>query len=1115
MALEPVRFAVLGSVRVWRAGVEATLGRPQERALLGLLLVRAGRPVAVSEIVDVLWGRRPPASAVNVIRRHIGSVRRRLEPGLPNRAVGRWLIRDAGGYRLLVDADCLDLLRFRALRDEARRVGADASPTRVVELLMEALDLWRGPVGAGIPPEVRERAGFGAVDRERVAAVREVADAALRAGTAAVVLPALREAAANHPLDEPLLARLIRALAATGHEAEALSAYRAACARLADELGIDPGAELREAAGGLVLRRAGVGARAADRAVHERGQYERGQYERGLSEGGLHEGGLHQDGCYQGGCDEGGCYEGGCYEDGPHGADPQEGSPCDTAPHSVGRHDGGFHVAGSHVAGSHVGGPHDSGLYDAGSHVGGPRDTGLHDNGLHDAEPHTDAPHNAGSPSPTRSTFGSPEPDTAAGATPPAAPAPTAVPAQLPHDLPTFTGRRAELDEALALLASRSHGAAEGVGAVDGDGDGVSPTATVVISAIGGMAGIGKTTLAVHWAHRVADRFPDGQLYVNLRGFAPSGAVMSAGEAVRVFLDALGVPPERVPSGVDAQAALYRSLLAGRRFLVLLDNARDTEQIRPLLPVTPGCLAIVTSRDQLSGLVTAHGAHTLTLRPLDAEQARVFLERRLGTGRLAGEARAVAEIAALCGGLPLALACVAARAAAHPGFPLSAIAAELRAAHGSLDAFSRTDASANVEAVFSWSLAAVSTEAARLFPLLALHPGPDFSATATAALAELPVRRAGLLLAELADVHLVSEPAPGRYALHDLLRAHAAELLHDRYPDTGQEAAEERLYAYYALTAHATEPLLAPHADPMPPGPPPAGVQAEPLAGHEEALAWLTAEYPVLLAVVEAAARAGHDRAACLLAWSLEPFFDRRGHWHDWAATQRTALDASLRPADPAWEARGLRALARAEGRLGLHEAARPRLDRALALFTELGDAIGQADTHRSLGWTHDQLGDLPGALHHNRLAMELFREGGRRAAYASVLNSVGWYHALLGEHRQALSHCHQALTLLQELGDCYGEAATWHTLAYAHHHLGRHPNALLGYGHALALYRELGVPYLEACTLVHIGDTHAAMSDHEQAQEVRRQALTLLIALGHPDADQVRTLLAATGRCA
>lgn len=1086
MALEPVRFAVLGSVRVERAGVEPAPGPPQERALLGLLLVRAGQPVTVSEIVDVLWGGRPPASAVNVVRRHVGSLRRLLEPGLPNRAAGRWLIRDAGGYRLLVDADSLDLLRFRELRDEARQVAADprGSAARVVELLTDALALWRGPAGAGLPAEVRERAGFTAVDRERTAAVREAADAALRAGSPAVVLPLLQEAVHDAPLDEPLLARLIRTLAATGYEERALSTYRAARARLAEELGIDPGPELRDA------HRAVLGGT-------------------GLVEGTSYVGPRREEASFGGRR-----RAGGGDADGPHAGARPEDEPGEEVPREGD-------------------GPDNSVAYGGGSPRPAP-------SGAEDAAVLTHSQPSA-SAAPVPAAVSTPAPRTV----------PTTTPAQLPHDLPTFTGRSAELDQVLALLTgdgdsgtdsdrtADSDSGTDSGGSADGDsgtgGGHAHPAGTVVISAIGGMAGIGKTTLAVHWAHRVADRFPDGQLYVNLRGFAPSGGVMSAGEAVRIFLDALGVPPERVPHGVDAQAALYRGLLAGRRFLVLLDNARDTEQVRPLLPGTPGCLTIVTSRNQLTGLVSAHGAHTLALRPLDATQARSFLERRLGAGRLAGETRAAAEIAALCGGLPLALACVAARAATHPDFPLSAIAAELRAAHGSLDAFSRTDAAANVGAVFSWSLGAVSAEAALLFPLLALHPGPDFSAAATASLARLSVRRARSLLAELADVHLVGEPAPGRYALHDLLRAHATELLEEQHPTElsevphpaghpevhhqaghpadAREAATERLYAYYLHTAHAAEPLLAPHADPMPPGPLPPGVHAEPPADHPQALAWLTAEYPVLLAVVGAAARSGRDRVACLLAWSLEPYFDRRGHWHDWTTVQRIALDAALRTADPVWEARGLRALARAESRLGLHGSARLRLDRALALFTDAGDTVGRADTHRSLGWTHDQEGDLPGALRHNRLAMELFRDSGRRAAYASVLNSVGWYHALLGEHQEALSHCHRALALLQELGDRYGEAATWHTIAYAHHHLGRHPNALLGYGHALALYRELGVPYLEACTLVHIGDTHAAMSDHAGAFEVRQQALTVLITLGHPDADQVRALLTTSER--
>ncbi|MER5584434.1 BTAD domain-containing putative transcriptional regulator [Streptomyces asoensis] len=959
--VEPVRFTVLGAVRVLRGDAELEPGGPQERAFLALLLVAAGRPVALGEIVDVLWGTDPPHSAVNVVRRHVGSLRRLLEPGLAARAEGRWLLREAGGYRLVTDAGSSDLVRFRALGEEARR-SADRSPARALELLTTALSLWQGPLAAGVPQRARAHPLFEAVDRERSAVLRRATDLALRVGAPDLVLDELRTAAARHPLDEPVQAGLLLALTAAGRRPEALAAYEAVRARLAEELGIDPGAHLREAHDAVLREMPGTGT----------------------------------------------------------GTGTGQGAPAQAAP-----------------------------------------------------------------PAPPQP---SPSPSALSSALPP--------PAQLPHDIVGFTGRRAELDEAFALSGADAPGAG-----------------TVVISAIGGMAGIGKTTLAVHWAHRVADRFPDGQLYVNLRGFDPSGAVLDPGEAVRGFLDALGVPPERIPHGVDAQAALYRGVLAGRRVLVVLDNARDTEQVRPLLPASPGCLAIVTSRDELAGLVAAHGARSLTLRPFDAVQARAFLERRLGAERVAAEPGAADQISELCAGLPLALACVAARAAAHPHFPLASVAAELREAHGSLDAFARTDASVDVGTVFSWSTRAVSPAAARLFRLLALHPGPDFSLPGAAALAGLTVRRTRPLLAELTGLHLVTEHQPGRHAFHDLLRAHAGELVHERDTAADRAAALERLHHHYLHTAHAADRLLAPNADPLPPPPAPEGVHPEALADDDRALAWLTAEHAVLLAVVESAAASRHpaqERIACQLAWSLEPFFDRRGHWHDGLAAQRTALDAARRLADPALEARGLRGLARVEGRLGLHARAVPRLERALDLFAELGDDTGRAHTHRSLGWECDQRGDLTGALRHNQVALELFRALGDRAAQASVLNSVGWYHALLGEYRHALTHCFEALTMLQQLGDRYGQAATWDSIAYAHHHLGRHPHALLGYRNALALLRDLGVPYVEADILVRVGDTHLATGDHESARAAWQEALVLLRGLDHPDAEAVEARLAA-----
>jgi len=324
---------------------------------------------------------------------------------------------------------------------------------------------------------------------------------------------------------------------------------------------------------------------------------------------------------------------------------------------------------------------------------------------------------------------------------------------------------------------------------------GAAPTA-VVISAIAGMAGVGKTALAVHWAHRVAGRFPDGQLYVNLRGFDPGGAGLDPGQALHGFLEAFGVPPARIPEDLAAQSGLFRSLLAGKRMLVLLDNARSAEQVRPLLPGSPGCLAIVTSRDKLAGLVATEGARPLALDLLTAADARDLLARRLGADRVAAEPAAIACIIAACARLPLALTIAAARAATSPTFPLAAIAAELREAASALDPFDAGESATDVRTVFSWSYRALSAPAARMFRLLGLHPGPDVAVTAAASLAAVPPGQARALLAELTRAHLLAEHAPGRYAFHDLLRAYASELA------SAQECPADRASAVHRLLDH-------------------------------------------------------------------------------------------------------------------------------------------------------------------------------------------------------------------------------------------------------------------------------------------------------------------------
>lgn len=354
-------------------------------------------------------------------------------------------------------------------------------------------------------------------------------------------------------------------------------------------------------------------------------------------------------------------------------------------------------------------------------------------------------------------------------------------PRQLPAAVPHFTGRIFQAEAMSELLGHSS----------------------VVVSVISGMAGIGKTAFAVQWAHQVRERFPDGQLYANLRGFDPGRSPMSSATAVRAFLEALGVAAQCIPASPQAQIGLYRSLLAERRMLIVLDDAYDAEQIRPLLPGATGCLVLVTSRNQLTSLVVSDGAHLITLDLLTVNEALDLLRARLGADRVSAEPHAVEEIIARCGRLPLALATVAARAEAHPRFPLAALAEELRHAQGSLDAFHSADPATNMRTVFSCSYQALSPAAARLFRLLGIHPGPDISASAVASLIGLPARRLRPLLAELTDASLLGEHVPGRYTFHDLIRTYAAEQAETHEPDDRLETAGQSYRWFVKVVAVA------------------------------------------------------------------------------------------------------------------------------------------------------------------------------------------------------------------------------------------------------------------------------------------------------------------------
>jgi DNA-binding SARP family transcriptional activator len=667
-----VRFSLLGPVRAWRGPAELDLGPSQQRALLALLVIRANQLVSIDDIIDLLWGQDPPGSAVNIIHKYIGSIRRLLEPGLQARASGRWLTRRSGAYRLAIDGTMSDLIAFRRTAKDAWSAHLEGRPADALDLYLEVLDLRQGVCGEDLDLHGRNRDYFTTVDHEYVIAVARAADAALDSAQASQILPLLRQAASTEPLNESLQARLILVLAATGQQAPALSHYQSVRALLSDELGIDPGAEMR-AALSKVLRQELLSA------------------------------------------------------------------------------------ASGHLPGTAVTpGPADP--------PGGPAVSG--------------GPSSGG-------------------------PAPLVPPAQLPADLPTFAGREPELAQFCELL----HPSRELPG-------------TVAIFAINGMAGIGKTTFAIHCAHHAAKHFEDGQLYLNLRGFDSSARATAPADALHVLLYSLGIPAAQMPADLDARAGLYRSVLARKRVLIVLDNARDTEQVRPLLPAGPGCLVITTSRNPLAGLAMTEGARLLTLDLPCAASAKETLERGLGAHRVAAEPEAADEIIQRCGRLPLALAIVSARAAAHPSFTLASIAADLRRTHGRLDAFSIAGVADDARTVFSWSYRQLSPQACRLFRLLSLRPATDITTAAAASLLGALPEEANRLMTELTSTALITEHRPGRYSVHDLIRAYATELSEESDSDADRHEALTRLLHHYLHSSYAAQVVLRPHREPIAPGPP-------------------------------------------------------------------------------------------------------------------------------------------------------------------------------------------------------------------------------------------------------------------------------------------------------
>jgi tetratricopeptide (TPR) repeat protein len=484
-----------------------------------------------------------------------------------------------------------------------------------------------------------------------------------------------------------------------------------------------------------------------------------------------------------------------------------------------------------------------------------------------------------------------------------------------------------------------------------------------------------------------------------------------------------------------------------------------------------------------------------------------LLARFIGEERLLADPEAAADLVALCARLPLALRVAAAYLTYHPHQDVADFARELRAGNR-LGALRVDDEPGAVRNAFHLSYRRLTRATRRMFRLLGLVAGPDFPVGLAAALAGTTIEEASRLLDRLAGASLIDQHAPGRYALHDLLRVYAAERAETEDSGPARRAAVRRLLDYYVHTAHSAALLLNPHRDPISLLPATPGVAVAGLTDYQHALSWFATERPGLVAAVEQAAEAGFDAHTWQLAWTMWDFLDRRGHWHDWVRTHDAALAAAQRLGDVPGQAFAHRGLGRAYARLGRDGDAQHHYRRALALFEAAGDRTGQARTHLSLAGLFGSQAPRPEARSHAQRAADLFRAAGQQAGQARALNAIGWHHAQRGEFKQALDWCRRALDLQTRIGDRRGEAATWDSLGYAHHHLGQHGQATTCYRRSIDLLAELGDRALEAEVLTHLGDSHREAGEPDAARDAWRRALDLFEQLQHAGAEPVRARL-------
>ncbi|MEV6847125.1 tetratricopeptide repeat protein [Actinoplanes sp. NPDC051411] len=910
-----MQFRLLGRVEASRDGVPVPLGRRRERLLLGLLLLEPGVPVPVGRLASLLWDDEPPATARMALNTHVSRLRAVLDPHGDGASGIRLVSRD-GGYLAEVDTRAVDVHEFRALVERARE---QADPAARSALMRDALALWRGPLLAEVASDrIRERVGA-QLAQLRLTALEDRFDAELAAGRHRGVLGELADLVLEQPLHERFAAQLMRALWAAGRPGEALKAFESTRRVLAEELGTDPGPELRELHGRLL----------------------RGEAPR-----------------------------------------PEPASP------------------------------------------------------------------------PARRV--------------------TAGPGNyLPGDVADFTGREAEVAQLLAMLPATAGTA-------------------VVVSAIDGMAGIGKTALAVHAAHRLTDRYPDAQLFLDLHAHTVGRGPVDPHSALDTLLRALGVESRDIPDGLDDRAARWRAELAQRRALIVLDNAANAAQVRPLMPGSANCLALITSRRRLTDL---DGARTIPLDVLPPADAASLFAQVVGDDRGATGAPETAVVVRLCGFLPLAIRIAAARLRSRPVWTARDLADRLRGEHRRLAELSTGDRS--VAGAFLLSYQQLSPARQSLFRRLGLHPGADVDAHAAAALAGIDPDDAERHLEYLVDVHLLDQTRAGRYRPHDLLRHFAADLARREEPEADRRQSVTRLLDYYLHGAHVACGQLDRRGQRVtialtdPPR------QPATRSSFADALAWCDAERANLISATHHAAEHGWPTHAWQLPVLLWEYFRVRGSYRESLALHEVALTAATDLGDHQAWAEIQRDCGITSERLGRYAEAADRHRQALARYRQIGDERGAGATLANLGVVQERLGRYHDAIDHYQQSLVLRRKVGDEWGEGSTLSSLGLVYERLGKFSPALDHHQQALALRRKTGDKRGEGATLTCIGMVYERLGRYEEALDHHQQALVLMRAGADTQGEGAALGNLGNVYRNLGRYREACEHHEHSLATMRKVG------------------